>query len=194
MPVLSHYSKQPICVHPDQPPPDNAHKPGGLWLSDDTAYGWRQFLGDRERNGDPDWTDAADLQRYRADFVILPSWLDDVLVMRTPDDLLAFVNKYGAPSARSCADGYGRHMEWDRVKADYKGMLITPYQPTLSRVDPEFHWYRFDCASGCFWDISALTRLDRCDINDTRMTPDRQRETGCVVCRNRAPSASPAPA
>ncbi len=52
----------------------------------------------------------------------------------------------------------GIHIDWQRVKSDYKGILISLYQQELSYLNgaPMFHWYRFDCACGCFWDISRL--------------------------------------
>ena len=39
--VLFHYSKEADKVFStDYCPGDNDHKPGGLWLSDDSDYGW----------------------------------------------------------------------------------------------------------------------------------------------------------
>ena len=100
--------------------------------------------------------------QHRYDFIIDPCQLDQVLVLGTPDDLRRFTSAYRESSPRGCVvngqPGYGLHIEWHRVKSDYKGILITPYQQELSHKNgsPKFHWYRFDCASGCFWDITCL--------------------------------------
>ena len=164
MSILSHYSRIPgRAFSLDYPtPPDNDHKPGGLWLSDDSEYGWRQLVRDLVRGGSSGWEDGNELLRHRYDFIINPSQLEQVLTLSTPDDLRCFVSAYGEASMRGCVvdekSGYGRHIEWDHVKHDYKGILITPFQQELSHRNgnPEFHWYRFDCASGCFWDMSCL--------------------------------------
>lgn len=167
--MISHYSKYPNKVFSTgyPVPLDNKHKPGGLWLSDDSDFGWYELVSYLVRTGCSDWADGNELLRYRYDFVIDPSQLDQVLLLRTPEDLRMFTSAYQEPSPKGCVvdgkPGFGLHIEWHRVKSDYKGILITPYQPKLSHINgkPEFHWYRFDCASGCFWDISCLMRANR---------------------------------
>ena len=163
--MLTHYSRDPIQVfsnalHRD----DNDHKPGGLWLSDESDYGWSAVVSAQLRLGTRGWEDGDELLRYRYDFSIDPKQLGRILLLRTPDDLRRFTSDYREASPRECVDdgkpGFGLHIEWHRVKSDYKGILITPYQPELSyrNGNPDFHWYRFDCASGCFWDITCLGR------------------------------------
>ena len=72
--MLSHYSKEAnktFC--PDYPTPlDNDHKPGGLWLSDDSDYGWRALVLDKLRGGCSDWADDKEGLQYRYDFAIDP--------------------------------------------------------------------------------------------------------------------------
>ncbi len=161
--VLSHYSKHAnIRFTTNQLPKDNEHKPGGLWLSDDSDYGWYQFVLDQLHSGSREWADGKEILQHKYDFMIDLRQLDTVLVLRTPDALRTFILNYQEPLPRECQGeselGYGWHIEWHRVKTDYKGILITPYQPGLSYRcgDPDFHWYRFDCASGCFWDVTCL--------------------------------------
>ena len=164
--LLSHYSKSTVSgFRNDLHRSDNEHKPGGLWLSDDGAYGWRQFVIDRLHSGASDWSDGRDLLQYRYDFTINFRESDRVLILKNPVELERFTAQYAEAHLRSCevdrTAGYGRHIEWRRVKSDYKGILITPFQAELSRRDPDYHWYRFDCASGCVWDISCLTPWQR---------------------------------
>ena len=172
--VLSHYSKNaniPFSV--DQIRHDNEHKPGGLWLSDDSDYGWYELVLDQVRSGSSEWADGEELLQNRYDFIVDPRQLDKVLVLRTPAALRGFTLKYQEASPRECEVegkvGYGRHIEWHRVKTDYKGILITPYQRELPhrRGDPDFHWYRFDCASGCFWDPTCLRPISRPQVPST---------------------------
>ena len=87
--MLSHYSKEPdkafSTAHPI--PLDNDHKPGGLWLSDDSDYGWYAFVLARLRDGSKDWADGKELLQYRYDFAIDPRQSGQVLLLETPDDL-----------------------------------------------------------------------------------------------------------
>ena len=162
--MLSHYSKHAISEFSNGlQPPDNEHKPGGVWLSDDTQYGWHAFVLERLRSGASDWSDGKELLQYRYDFAIPPHQQNHILFLKTPEDLWWFTSKYSESNARNCEvggmAGHGLHIEWHRVKTDFKGILITPFQQELSRQDPNFHWYRFDCASGCVWDVNCLTLL-----------------------------------
>ena len=141
---------------------DNEHKPGGLWLSDDSDYGWYAFVTDRWNSGSPEWADGLETWRFRFEFTLKPEALRSVLILATKQDLRDFTKAYGESEPRPCQvedqPGFGIHIDWHRVKRDYMGILISPYQPDLShRSDIEpLHWYRFDCASGCFWDTSCL--------------------------------------
>ena len=138
--MLSHYSKSSDKVFsPYHPvPSDNEHKPGGLWQSDDSGFGWYELVSYLVRRGRSDWADGNELLRHRYDFIIDPCQLEHVLVLKTPDDLRSFTSAYQEPSPRRCVvdgqPGFGLHNEWDRVKSDYKGILITPYQQELSHT------------------------------------------------------------
>lgn len=46
-----------------------------------------------------------------------------------------------------------------RPTAGASCILITTFQQGLSRREPEFHWYRFACAGGCFGDASCLVQV-----------------------------------
>lgn len=168
--MLFHYSEEADKIFSrDYPtPPDNDHKPGGLWLTDDSDYGWCDFVLARLSDGSPCWADAGKELRYKYGFTIDPCLSDKVLKLKTPDDLRWFTSHYREAACRECVvdgePGYGVHIDWERVKAHYKGILITPFHPNLALAgktgkDPFYHWYRFDCASGCFWDITCLTQV-----------------------------------
>ncbi len=167
MKILTHYGRKPNETFSlDYPlPRDNGHNPGGLWLSDDSHYGWAVFVQDRVLQGSAYWSKTKERWRYRYDFAINPVQSDCILVLATSAELQEFTSEYGEASSRECVSdgrtGYGLHIEWHRVKSHYKGILISPYQEELSYLhgDPRFHWYRFDCACGCFWDISCLVQV-----------------------------------
>ena len=164
MKILTHYGRKPSETFVSDYPVarDNGHNPGGLWVSDDSDYGWTAFVQDRLFQVSAYWVKARDRWHYKYDFIIDPAQAGRILVPATPKELAEFTSTYSEASPRECvADGragYGIHIDWQRMKADYKGILISPYQQELSYLngDPAFHWYRFDCACGCFWDISSL--------------------------------------
>ena len=159
--ILTHYSAKPLSIILRvSPVPDNLHSPGGFWLSDESEYGWSQHLEYAVRWNPNEWGDAGQTWNCRTDLEVDTSQL---LWLKTESDLYRFASKYGEPQERICENdpsrlGYGLHICWDAVKADYKGILISPYQERLSHHhgDPKFHWYRFDCASSCIWDLSCL--------------------------------------
>ena len=161
--MLFHYAREAGKVFSaDRMRDDNYHKPGGLWLSDDAACGWRAFVLERLHDGTPGWENAGEGLRYSYGFEIVQ--LDQVLRLETSDELRGFLSEYGEATVRECVvndkPGCGLHIEWGRVKAAYKGILITPFHQNLPRTDPDFHWYKgWDCASGCFWNLTCLKQV-----------------------------------
>ena len=172
MKVLTHYSSKPLTIlERFSTRPDNSHSPGGFWLSDDSEYGWCQFLRFAVKTKPSEWADANETWRYRTDFEVDT---DQLLWIKTEGEMRKFVSNYGEPQNRACEDapsghGYGLHIEWAIVKTMYKGILISPHQQQLSHLhrDPKFHWYRFDCASACVWDLSCLTPPTHISIVET---------------------------
>ena len=143
---------------------DTDHKPGGLWLSEDSSDGWAGLS-------------IASI-RYKTAFRIRPSAHQDILFIRNDSELIDFVRRYRESAERNCSlvdldliasecnqscpgqcfNCYGLHIVWGHVKSEYKGIAITPFLSGLSHRngDTRFHWYRFDCASWCFWDTECL--------------------------------------
>ena len=163
--TLHHYSKALVARFANSlNPPANEHKPGGLWVSEESANGWRAFLLAQLRRGSDEWSDGEELLRYRYDFAVKSGDRDCIRELRTPRDLRIFTGEYQEPAPRECVVdgkvGHGIHIEWHRVQRDHKGILIMPFQEALSHLKPDgLHWYRFDCTSGCFWDVGCLEIL-----------------------------------
>lgn len=145
MKILTHYSAEPlVSLQRFSHVPDNSHKPGGLWLSDESEYGWSHYLKDAVRRNPNEWHDAGECWKCRTDFEVDTTQL---LWLKTESDLHRFASKYGEPQERKCCNdpsgsGYGLHICWDIVRAKYKGILISPYQVDLShrQGDSKFHW------------------------------------------------------
>lgn len=52
------------------------------------------------------------------------------------------------------------HIQWEKVKKEYDGIVIAPYQWEC-RLRNKFMWYySWDCASGCIWNIDAIATMD----------------------------------
>lgn len=127
--------------------PSSSGKPVGLWLSDDSGDdGWKA------------WCEAEDFRpngfAHHADFDVD---LTAVKHLKSEDEILEFSTEF---TLKNPKERYQRKaIDWPLVGTQYKGILITPYCYEL-RFDLMWY-YSWDCASGCFWDVSCLERVER---------------------------------
>lgn len=124
-------------------------KPRGLWLSDESDYGWSEWCRQEEFVN----TDA----QLRTDFRIRPG--ANVLHLDTPQAILDFTDEWGfVPEWASDAGLFSVwSIRWPDIAKQYDGILITPYQP-VCRLD--VRWYYFwDVASACVWNLDCLERV-----------------------------------
>ena len=140
--TLHHYSKALVARFANSLNPlANEHKPGGLWVSEESANGWRAFVLAQRGRGSNEWSDGEELLRYRYDFAVKSGDRDCIRELRTPRDLRIFTGEYQEPAPRECVVdgkvGHGIHIEWHRVQRDYKGILIMPFQEALSHLKPD---------------------------------------------------------
>jgi hypothetical protein len=150
---LTHFSGEPFEFDPNYIyAPDRQAgygKPVGFWLSDESDHGWKQWCTEA------DW--GTERLGHRTSFRLTPG--ANILHLTTVDEILAFHSEYGV-SPFPGAD-FGLIPDWDRVKEQYGGILITPYQWTI-RSHLDMLWYSgWDCASGCFWDLSAIELVEQ---------------------------------
>lgn len=145
--ILTHFSKDPFHFEPgrqyEQLDNDNfgqsiIGKPNGLWLSDESSYGWKEWCRSAG------YGDTSLATNFVCD-------LTDWCLLLTSNEILAFTEKYSTPEFRVF-----RCIDWVRVKKEFSGILITPYDWKL-RLDPRTHWYYgWDCASACVWDLMTV--------------------------------------
>ncbi|WQY99783.1 hypothetical protein [Microbacterium phage MO526] len=150
--ILSHYSPAPWTFDPertyDQAEFGNG-KPRGLWLSDDSDHGWKAWCESEEWN-------LGGLENVTT-FTLAPG--ADVLHLASLAEIRAFTAEYAGHPAylEKAPDLARRYIDWPRVAAEHDGILITPYQ-WGARLDRDTFWYYgWDCASGCFWNLRAVT-------------------------------------
>ena len=147
--ILSHFSEEPLILDVSRtykPVMDGPvqFKPTGLWLSDESDHGWKQ------------WCEAEQFRtetlKYRTDFKLKNS--DRILRLGSADKLKAFTEQFRANLPIIGMSSIW--IDWDRVMKEFGGVVITPYIWEC-RLAPGFSWYYgWDCASGCVWDLSLL--------------------------------------
>lgn len=150
---LTHWSAEalPVLENREQ---EYAHtseyaKPNGFWLSDESAeMSWST------------WCEENDFRRDRLTTRIeFEVDMTNVLHLKTPSELREFAAHYNYPYRWGSYVDYP--IRWQNVAKDYKGILITPYQWECRLAEQTLTWYYpWDCASGCFWDVSCLTRIN----------------------------------
>lgn len=146
--ILRHYSKAPLgpLRNVEPRPARNPGKPRGFWLSDESEYGWSQWCDDAEFGIGNCWTDFdVDLSR--------------VLVLRSDAEIMRLHRRFPNRAARRWNLWCFEIVDWQKIGEAYGGILITPYSYAMRR---DVGWYYgWDCASGCFWDVSCLREVGR---------------------------------
>ena len=113
-------------------------KPRGIWLSDEEDYGWKEWCHSEQ------FSPCTYEHKFDVD-------LRKILHLKSVPDILMF-------SAENSAGIYHDKINWTNTVKNYSGILITPYQWEC-RLNRACDWYYgWDCASGCFWDLSCLTK------------------------------------
>jgi hypothetical protein len=124
-------------------------KPQGLWISDESDYGWKEWC---EINA-PDFLGSRSYEIT----------LDDnanVLYLRTVEDILAFSYCY-----RMDINDIFNHSEytiaidWLTLSNEYDGIIITPYQWECRIGCPAVWYYCWDVSSGCIWNAKAIKEV-----------------------------------
>jgi hypothetical protein len=141
---LLHYSKEPLTrivstAHGERA--CGSGKTPGLWVSVEGEDDWRE------------WCEREDFPIGGLVYEIRLAVHANVLHIKTVDELDCFADQY-----RKQSDGYWRRsdydaIDWLRVRADYQGIIIAPYQ-WARRSEPWY--YCWDVASGVIWDADAV--------------------------------------
>jgi len=156
--ILSHWSEEKFNFNPGQEysgrfPNMPLYKPHGLWLSDDSDYGWKKWCKDEDF--------YPERLTFRADFKVD---LSQILHLSDDQMILGFSREFlvdlfpDEPSLRN--NSFLKTIDWKRVRElGFKGLLISPYSWEM-RLHEETSWYSsWDCASACIWDVSCLEQI-----------------------------------
>lgn len=135
-------------------------KPNGLWLSDESDYGWQAWTKDNDFMHER-WV-------HKTEFEVD---LSNLCILEDYDDIELFTKAY-IPNGKISINKF--YLNWPKVYEDYSGLLITPYVWS-ARLD--FMWYYgWDCASACIWDLSVLKVLtDNDDLAEGKNNETHER-------------------
>ena len=146
MPTLTllHYTDEPIELDRtrtyQQDPPMSYGKPVGLWVSVEGKDDWR-------------WWCTHEMWGTERLTAVHKVTLDgNILVLDQIADLPRFQAAYGVHPYRPYELVA---IDWQRVAADYDGIIIAPYRWEHRLSMPWY--YGWDCASGCVWNLNAVS-------------------------------------
>lgn len=119
-------------------------KPEGLWLSDESDYGWKLWCDDNDFG----------LLNYLYRCVVN---MDNILHIKTVPELKDFTKQYPLKAIPGLEALSFNSLDWQRVMDEHHGIVISPYQweVRLSVI----WYYPWDCASGCIWNLEAIEKF-----------------------------------
>lgn len=139
---LIHFAAEPLAEVYPVPWQEVGPKPKGLWVSDEDAYGWRE------------WCTSEDYGTERLEVAHEIQLANDANVLHITNavGIDEFTREFRARGYGS--DGY--RLNWPAVADLYQGVIITPYVYER-RLSMHCGWYYpWYCASGCIWDSAAI--------------------------------------
>lgn len=146
--VLWHYSREPFALERrtyEQDDPREYGKPHGFWISVEGNDDW------------PSWCEGEQFRLETLAYRSPVSFTDKANILRvTPGLMSPFDRDYSTEwmwgeNGRWTARG----IDWRAVAEKYDGIIIAPYS-WHHRSDLAWY-YPWDCASGCVWNLDAIT-------------------------------------
>lgn len=152
---LIHYSSDKITLENriyDQKDNDWHAKPSGLWFSVESEnfpkhnYNWKKWCE----------VEKFRLENLRCVYEICLSTSSNILILKTANQIFEMAKKY--PYSREIWDT--AELDWFKIKQEYSGIIIAPYQWD-ARLSMRSTWYYgWDCSSGCIWDTSVIEKFE----------------------------------
>lgn len=157
---LIHYTKSPIDFLEKreylQTDLYYQSKPHGIWFS---VEDYENFPNDCTWK---EWCKNVDfyLEFLTRSYQIILNKDAKILHLKTKKELFDFTNLYRNTTGRSALENDTNEIQWDKVKSQYQGIIIAPYQWDC-RLSSESSWYYgWDCSCGCIWDISCIKEFN----------------------------------
>jgi len=145
--VLTHHSLNQLELDHDRVyVQQDDYKPRGLWLSDDSNYGWKEWCTDEHFHLDA----LKHASHFQFSDEARIKWISSVA------EMVYFTSDYRRPIGST---NIMHFIDWPKVAEKYDGILITPYQWS-QRMDVMWY-YSWDCASACVWNTDVLVLVDQ---------------------------------
>lgn len=131
-------------------------KPNGLWISvegieDENNCNWKE------------WCEAEgfNIENLAIAYKITLKEDAKIIYLKSHEEIFQFTKEYAYlrkqwndPMVRDIRQSY--ELDWTKVKSEYQGIIISPYQ-WAARLAQESRWYYgWDCSSGCIWDLRCI--------------------------------------
>lgn len=155
---LIHYTNEKFSLKPKEYPEYEIHwhrKPNGFWVSVEGESDWKSWCEG----------ESFELQNLVVSYEVKLKKDDKILYLKTASDILSFTKKYpyirdqwDNPEGRRICGSY--EIDWLKVKENYQGIIIAPYQWDC-RLSTKCSWYYgWDCASGVIWDLDCIEEFN----------------------------------
>jgi len=149
---LIHYCREPFKLEPWEYPEHLnfiGSKPVAFWFS----------VEDNGLEDDLNWREWCEAEKFCLEdlahsYEITLKENSRILHLKTAEEIWEFTKKYPIISLNPDLNSYG--INWEQVKKEYQGIIISPYQWEC-RLSPKSVWYYgWDCSSGCLWDLDCI--------------------------------------
>lgn len=138
-------------------------KPRGLWVS--VGMSWKEWCESESWN--------VDGVRYAAEVELFPS--AKILWVSGAAQIEAFARTYRITVLEQ-SRLLGYYIDWVAVAERYQGIVISPYCWEKRLADGMMWYYGWDCASGCIWDLSAVSMVGNAErVTDQTFQGDARR-------------------
>jgi len=162
---LEHYTEKPFAFDRDraykQEDANTFGKPKGLWVSVAGEDDWPSWCREESFSiGSLKHVAVVELDKS-ANLRVVSSESDlfefhDQYAVRRDDDIFPQRDDDIFPSNKK------RYwsLHWGKVAVDFDGLVIAPYLWSCRFDGPQWY-YTIDCASGCIWNLDAISEIRR---------------------------------
>jgi hypothetical protein len=121
-------------------------KPNGFWVSDESDHGWHTWCTAEEFR----------LENLKYQHEVELKKDANILKISNLDEFDEFNEKYSIEQYPGMSI---KTIDWAKIKTEYQGIIISPYQ-WKRRLDPQSHWYYgWDCSSGVIFNHEAVAGI-----------------------------------